>query len=187
MPSFPLTSGRRAGYLQRYALHSPPTMRRIFVDTEWTAVPWSSASALLWIGLADEEGQSFCGLSSEARVVAGNEKYVSDLLQLITPEVPRLSRSELAAAVEAFCGPVDEFWAWIPTPESFAAWSKLGDSAQETYQRCKDIDLQMLRTLVAPWPKTWPDGLQDLNAAAIAAGVPTPARAANHLHPRVHA
>jgi len=162
-------------------------MRRVFIDTEWTAVPWSSASDLLWIGLSDEAGRSWCGLSSEARVDPANEKYVSDLLQLITPDIPRLARVELAQAVQQFCGPVDEFWAWIPTPESFAVWSRLGDTALEVYQACRDIDLQMLRALVAPWPENWPTSLQDLNAAAVAAGVPIPPRAANHLHPRIHA
>ena len=162
-------------------------MRRVFIDTEWTAVPWSSASDLLWVGLADEDGLSWCGLSSEARVDPANEKYVSDLLQLITPEVPRHTRTELSTAVQSFCGDVHEFWAWIPTPENFAAWSRLGDAALDVYQRCRDIDLQMLRALVVPWPRTWPNSLQDLNAAAIAAGVRVPPRAANHLHPRVHA
>ena len=162
-------------------------MRRVFVDTEWTAVPWSPASDLLWIGLADENGQSWCGLVSDAQIDPANERYVSDLLQLITPEVPRLTRTKLAAAVEAFCGDVDEFWAWIPTAESFAAWSRLGESACDTYQRCRDIDLQMLRSLVNPWPTNWPNRIHDLNAAAVAAGVKLPPRAVNHLHPRVHA
>lgn len=161
-------------------------MRRVFIDTEWTAVPWSPACDLLWIGLADEDGQSWCGLCSEARVDPAHEKYVSDLLQLITPDVPRLSRAALATAVRGFCGDVDEFWAWIPTLESFAAWSRLGNEASDVYRRCRDIDLQMLRALIRPWPVAWPDGLQDLNAAAAAAGVPIPPRTANHLHPRVH-
>lgn len=160
--------------------------RRIFVDTEWTAVPWSSGAELLWIGLADESGKSWFALSAEAKVLPGNEKYVSDLLQLITPEVPRLSRAELSSAVQRFCGHVGEFWAWIPTLESFANWSKLGDAASEVYQRCRDIDLRMLRTLVTPWPASWPAELHDLNAAAAAAGVQLPPRARNHLHPRVH-
>lgn len=162
-------------------------MRRVFVDTEWTAVPWSRAAELLWIGLADENGLSCCGLVSDAQIDPANEGYVSDLLQLVTPEVQRLTRIELAAAVEAFCGHVDEFWAWIPTPESFAAWSRLGESAFDTYRRCRHIDLQMLQSLVKPWPTNWPIGIHDLNVAAVAAGVQLPPRAVNHLHPRVHA
>jgi len=162
-------------------------LRRVFVDTEWTAVPWSSASDLLWIGLADEDGQSWCALSADARVEPGNERYVADLLELITPDVPRLARSELAGAVLDFCGHVDEFWAWIPTPGRFSEWSRLGEAALEVYKTCRDIDLQMLQALVTPWPNTWPNTLQDLNVAAVAAGVELPPRAVNFLHPRVHA
>lgn len=162
-------------------------MRRIVVDTEWTAVPWSASADLLWIGLADESGRSWCGLMSDTRVDPEYQQYVSDLLRLATPDVPRLTRAELANAVEAFCGSVDEFWAWVPTPESFATWSRLGDLAYETYQRCRDIDLQMLRSLIGTWPKGWPDDVHDLNAAAVASGVTPPERPPNFLHPRVHA
>ena len=161
--------------------------RRIFVDTEWTAVPWSATADLLWIGLADEDGQTWCALSSDAHVDSADKKYVSYLLRIITPDVPRLSRVEISKAVQAFCGHVDEFWAWIPSPESFVQWSKLGGDAMEVFTKIRDIDLQMLRSVVAPWPVTWPDSLQDLNAAATAAGVEVPPRAPNYLHPRVHA
>lgn len=162
-------------------------IRRVFVDTEWTAVPWSGESSLLWIGLADDDGRTWCGLSSDAPVAPANQKYVSDLLALITPDVPRLARAALAAAVRDFCGRVDEFWAWIPTLESFTEWSGLGGAASDVYLRCRDIDLQMLQGLITPWPPSWPSRLQDLNAAALAAGVQLPVRALNHLHPRVHA
>jgi hypothetical protein len=45
----------------------------------------------------------------------------------------------------------------------------------------------MLQALVDPWPPAWLGRLHNLNAAAIAAGVAIPPRAANYLHPRVHA
>lgn len=90
--------------------------RRIFLDTEWTAPPWSEGSEL-------------------------------------TPDEPRLAREALAAAVIDFCGRVDEFWAWIPTLKSFREWSGLGEEAAEVYARCRDVDLQMVRSLVQPWPQ----------------------------------
>ncbi len=43
-------------------------MRRIFIDTEWTAEPWTPGSELMWIGLADEQGQSWYGISSEVEL-----------------------------------------------------------------------------------------------------------------------
>jgi hypothetical protein len=82
---------------------------------------------------------------------------------------------------------VDEFWAWIPTRERFSEWSGLGEEAAEAYAKWWDVDLQMVRSLVRPWPGGWPDRLLDLNAAAVEAGVEVPPRAVNHLHPRVHA
>jgi len=161
--------------------------RRIFLDTEWTAVPWSDRSELMWIGLADEEGRSWYGISSEVEIDPSTNDFVSGVFRLITPEEPRLSRAQLATAVVDFCGAVDECWAWIPTLERFAEWFHLGDEATELFTRYWDVDLQMLRALVSPWPTGWPYRLLDLNAAAVAAGVQIPPRAVNHLHPRVHA
>lgn len=98
-----------------------------------------------------------------------------------------MSRAQIAAAVVDFCGQVDEFWAWIPTLERFAEWFRLGDEAAQVFEKWWDVDLQMLRALVDPWPAGWPSRLQNLNAATVAAGVEIPPRAVNHLHPRVHA
>ena len=113
--------------------------RRIVVDTEWTAVPWSPAADLLWIGLADEDGQDWCALSSDAAIDPVHDPYVAALLRIITPDVPRLCKAEMSTAIQAFCGQVDEFWAWIPTPQSFAPWSKLGDCALAAARRWRLI------------------------------------------------
>jgi hypothetical protein len=161
--------------------------RRVFLDTEWTAVPWSSSADLLWIALSDEAGRKWCGICSEAKVDPAYEKYVSDLMQLVGDDIPRLARHQLRAAVLEFCKEVTEFWSWIPTQEGFAAWSKLGESAATVYRQCRDIDMQMLRSLVSPWPPGWPSDLNDLNQAATLSGAALPVRAKNHLHPLVHA
>jgi hypothetical protein len=161
--------------------------RRIFLDTEWTAPPWSEHSELMWIGLADESGRSWYGISAEAKIDTSNNEFVAGVFGLIDPSESRMSRQELAEAVLDFCGEVDEFWAWIPTIERFAEWFHLGDEAAELFAKWWDIDIQMLQGLVKPWPHVWPRVLNNLNAAAIATGVDIPLRAANHLHPRVHA
>ena len=160
---------------------------RIFVDTEWTAAPWAKESELMWIGLADEAGRSWYGISSEVEIDPAANDFISGAFRLITPDEPRLTRHELAAAVVDFCGDVDEFWAWIPTQESFAKWFELGEEAAELFAGYWDYDLQMLRSLVQPWPDGWPDHLMNLNTAATEAAVEPPPIAENHLHPRVHA
>jgi hypothetical protein len=161
--------------------------RRIFLDTEWAAPPWSEQSELMWIGLADEEGRSWHGISSEAEIDPSNNEFVAGVFGLIAPNEPRMSRQQLAEAVLNFCGNVDEFWAWIPTVERFAGWFRLGSEAAAVFARWLDTDLQKLQALVDPWPNAWPRRLHNRNAAAIAHGVEIPPRAANHLHPRVHA
>lgn len=161
--------------------------RRIFLDTEWTALPWSKNPELMWIGLADENGRSWYGISSEVDIDPTTNDFISGVFKLITPDETRMTRQELAAAIIDFCGDVDEFWAWIPTQESFADWFGLGDEAAEIYAKYWDWDLQMAQALVQPWPEGWPNRLLNLNTAATEAGVTIPPRAPNHLHPRVHA
>lgn len=160
--------------------------RRIFLDTEWTRAPWAEQSELLWIGLADEEGRSWYGISSEVEIDPSTNDFTPGVFRLITPDEPRLTRKELAAAVIEFCGEVDEFWAWIPTQERFTEWFRLGEAGAELYAKYRNVDLQMLQALVQPWPAGWPNSLMNLNAAAVEAEVEIPPRAVNHLHPRVH-
>jgi hypothetical protein len=163
-----------------------PMPRRIFVDTEWNAPPWLPNCELQWIGLADEVGRIWYGISSEVEIDPATNDFVKGAFRIISPDEPRMTRAQLAQAVTAFCAGVDEFWAWVPTRESFAAWSGLGDKAGEVFDQVWDIDLQMLQGLVKPWPAGWPTRLHNLNSAAVAAHVEIPPRAENHLHPRVH-
>lgn len=158
--------------------------RRIFVDSEWTAPPWSPETELLWIGLADEAGSSWSAVSAEVDL---GRLVGSKLVELIPADEPRLRRPELASAVTQFCGDVDEFWAWVPTIESVAEWFGLGAEASELHARYWDVDLQMLQSLVEPWPEEWPRELSDLTATATSAGVEIPERSPDHLNPRVHA
>lgn len=161
--------------------------RRIFLDTEWTGLPWSNQSELMWIGLADDAGRSWYGISSEVVIDPTTNAFVSGAFRLIAPDEPRLTNQELATAVKEFCGEVNEFWAWVPTRERFVEWFGLDEEVEALYTNYWDVDLQMLRALVQPWPASWPTRLLDLNAAAVEAGVSIPPRAENHLHPRVHA
>ncbi|NND84175.1 MAG: hypothetical protein HKN46_03410 [Acidimicrobiia bacterium] len=158
--------------------------RRIFVDTEWSAPPWSAECELMWVGLADEEGNAWCGVQEGADL----DGFRGDLMRAVAPLVKHeqvFSREGLATAVREFCGPVDEFWAWLPSLERFAAYFGLGDEAEDLFTRHWDVDLAMLRDLVVPWPEGWPERLCNLGAAA--EGIELPERQPDHMHPRVHA
>ena len=158
--------------------------RRVFVDTEWTAAPWASGSRLLWVGLADESGALWSAVDADIDLgpLAGGA-----IAPLIQPDEPRLTRAEMRAAVVEFCGEVDEFWAWVPSEESVAAWFDLGDEAAELFGGYWDIDLQHLQALIDPWPDKWPGELCNLRPIAEELGVELPERRPDHLNPRVHA
>ena len=60
--------------------------RRLFLDTEWTAAPWSAPAELMWIGLADEAGRAWYGISSEVEIDPANNAFVAGAFRLITPD-----------------------------------------------------------------------------------------------------
>lgn len=62
--------------------------RRVFVDTEWTAAPWLGAAELMWIGLADEAGRSWYGISSEVEIDPTTNPFVSGAFRLIDRDEP---------------------------------------------------------------------------------------------------
>jgi hypothetical protein len=163
--------------------------RPIFLDTEWTAPPWAPQAQLMWVGLADEDGRAWYGISSEAPIEPQRNAFVAGAFKLIDPHEPRMDRAALAAAVRDFCGDrVDAWWVWVPTRASFAAFFGLEEAeAAALHARWWNVDLQLLQALVQPWPAGWSKEAHDLQAAAAAAGVAIPPRAPDHLHPRVHA
>lgn len=73
--------------------------RRIFVDTEWTAPPWSADRELSWVGLADEVGSAWSAVAADIDLerLAGSE-----IVSLMPADAPRLGRTELVAAVVEF-------------------------------------------------------------------------------------
>lgn len=159
-------------------------MRRIFLDTEFKNLPWSGHSELLWVGLADEEGNSWSAINADVAI----DDHASDFTRRVvaarmTPDEPRLPQDKLASAIQEFCGAPDEFWAWCPTVELLADFFGLGDEAPSAFARFWDWDLQLLRRVVTPWPAGWPTALLDLNALARQARVAPPRNDSAH-HPR---
>ena len=158
-------------------------VRRIFLDTEFKNLPWTGHSDLLWIGLADDEGNSWSAINGDVVI----DEHASDFTRTVvaprmTADEPRLSRRELDRAIRDFCGSPDEFWAWCPTVEVLAGAFGLGDNAPAAFDRFWDWDFQLLRRVVDPWPLDWPVSLHDLNAAVRAAGVEVPPNESAH-HP----
>lgn len=162
-------------------------MRRIFIDTEFKNLPWSGYSEMLWVGLADDESNSWSAINADVAVDGHASDFTKSVVVPRMPDdEPRLHRTDLDAAIREFCGAPDEFWAWCPTVEDLASAFDLPDHAPSVRERYWDWDLQLLRRVVDPWPALWPTQLLDLNAAARAAGIRLPPNGAGH-HPRFDA
>ena len=160
-------------------------MRRIFVDTEFKNLPWTDHSELLWIGLADEAGNSWSAINTDVVLDEHASEFTRTVVADRMPsDEQRLTAAGLAAAVREFCGEiVDEFWAYGPTVEVPADLFGLDDDASEAHARYWDWDLELMRRLVDPWPAGWTTTMSDLNSAARWAQVDLPPNELAH-HPR---
>ena len=156
--------------------------RRIFLDTEFTDLPWNGTSRLLWVGLAAEDGSSWSAVNAEVAAKDAVSPFVRQhVLPHISADEPRLEPDALRSAIVAFCGRPDEFWAWCPTVDDLVSLD--APSAADAHARLWDWDFQLLRHLVDPWPDEWPTTLCDLQGLADRAGITLPENPAAH-HPR---
>jgi hypothetical protein len=159
--------------------------RRIFLDTEFTDLPWTGRSRLLWVGLAADDGSSWSALNAEVAADDAVSALVrSNVLPHVGPDEPRLTPDALRNAILDFCGCPDEFWAWCPTPEDLVSLD--APAPADTHARLWDWDFQLLRSVVDPWPHKWPVSLCDLHALATRTGITLPENPPAH-HPRYDA
>jgi hypothetical protein len=159
-------------------------MRRIFLDTEFTDLPWSGHSELLWVGLADQAGRSWSALSADVSTEAHLSEFVRDVVVPVIPaDEPRLKRTDLSSAIVEFCADVDEFWAWCPTPAVLSEVFALGQKADSAYDQYWDWDFRLLKKAVDPWPEAWPQGLHDLHRIVRERCIDVPPNEHAH-HPR---
>lgn len=158
--------------------------RRIFVDTEFKNLPWTGHSDLLWVGLADDHGNSWSAINADVAIDETASEFTRTVIvPRMTPDELRLSRAVLSAAVVEFCGQPDEFWAWCPTVDTLTTFFGLGEEGPAAYARFWDWDLQLLQRLVSPWPTGWPIELCDLNRRVREVGLEPPRNDSAH-HPR---
>jgi hypothetical protein len=157
-------------------------VRRIFLDTEFTDLPWTGRSELLWVGLVDEQGRQCSAVLADTDVGRCSDFVRTQVLPQIPAEEPRLHRGDLAALVLNFCGEVDEFWAWFPSRDDLIGFGVEEAAAGELLRRLGDWDYQLLRQIVGQAADAWPRECRDLHALADAAGIALPDNPRAH-HP----
>lgn len=157
-------------------------MRRIFLDTEFTQLPWDAPSELLWVGLVDEAGRRWSAACDEVDDADCSDFVREQVLPLLSDDEPRLSRAELATRVVQFCGDVEEFWAWFPSADDVVSLGAPPPMAVQILQRYADWDYQLLCGLVAGHSVSWPQHCRDVHALARRTGITLPTNPLPH-HP----
>jgi hypothetical protein len=155
--------------------------RRIFLDCEFLDLPWTEKTGLLWLGLADEQGNTWSAINSDADLSHVSQFVRDVVLPQVPSREPRLPPAEISQGVVRFCGEVSEFWAWCPTVEDLVvAFGLSAADAATAHAHYWDFDFQLLQGIMDPWPTRWPTRLRDLNDLASRSGLTLPA--AEHAH-----
>lgn len=155
-------------------------MRRVFLDTEFTDLPWTGRSELLWVGLACSDGRSFGGLCADTDVSLSSTFVRAHVLPRVTADVVRMSRRDLARAVVEFADPVDELWAWCPDEAGVSTSAY----RPRTRRRSGTVTATGTSSCCAPWSTHgrvgWTAACRDLADLARRSGIELPP------NPRAH-
>jgi hypothetical protein len=152
---------------------------RIFVDIEFTHLPWTGRSTLFWVGICDDSGVIYSAVNSDVDLGDTSDFVRERVLPMIPADEPRLDTAALAAGVRGFCREADVFWAWQPSKADIAGFGRT--DAAVLHHRYTDWDLQLLRTLTGESAPPW-DRCHDLHHLADTTGVTLPANPHAH-HP----
>lgn len=152
-------------------------MRRIFIATEVTHLPWTGRSELFWVGLADEGGDSFSAVNSDVDLSTSSPFVQIHVAPLIPVHEARMRTDELRAAVRHFCRQVTEFWVWPPSAADLQAHGFATGDASILRDSYADRDLRLLRKLAGKTAGAW---LRCHDLHEYAADADVPARPAVH-------
>lgn len=154
---------------------------RIFTDTEFTHLPRTGRSALLWVGLCDDAGDTFSAVNADVDLA---DRYAFVRARVL-PKIPtgetRQDTAALASAVRHLCD-VTEMWAWQPSIAGIASYGFDPADAAAQHTRYTDWHLHPLRPLTGETMPPWQHCL-DLHRLADDAPAPLPASPHAH-HPR---
>ena len=157
--------------------------RRIFIDAEFTALPWEANAGLLWLGLADESGRTWSAVNRDVDLSTVGEFSQNHVVPQIPLEEPRLTMAEMAPEVIRFCGSRVEFWAWCPTETDIASLGVRDSDVSAMRAAHWDFDFVLLRRVIPVWSSRWSPTCGDVQEFARMQGLRRVPRNAHPHHP----
>lgn len=121
----------------------------IFIDTEFSKLPWEKNSNLLSIGLYTEKGDSYYAVIDSIEQNEMSPFVKDNVLPFLIKEPNKKTRSQISNDIEELLNKYLElkFWAQFPTIDWLTKFGFGEDDAKEIFTKYADWDFQLFKRL----------------------------------------
>lgn len=121
----------------------------MFIDTEFTCLPWEGSSELISIGVVLEDGSEYYGCSSEFDCEGTSEFVKNNVLKHLPENQSRKSLQSIGKDIDEFIGhkEIGSVWAVFPTFQQIENLCRGSKPASDIHREFADWDFQLLQRL----------------------------------------
>ena len=137
----------------------------VFIDTEFTCLPWEFTSQAVSIGIFCENGDEYYGCISDFDVT-NLSQFVKDK---VIPLLPAVSQRKPKEIISSEIGQffqaknVSRVWAVFPTLQQIQNMYDGNGDLHTIYAKYADWDFQLLKGFLSPLPNDFPTFCSDLS------------------------
>jgi len=144
----------------------------LFIDTEFTCLPWCERSQLISIGVYFEDGVEYYACSSEFDLSSVSEFVLNCVVPLLPEKEHRKTEAAIGAELEEVISTksITNVWAVFPTLDQLKTMYRGTLSMQELHSKYADWDFQLMNRLMHSLPANYPQNCNDLSPLIQALG-----------------
>ena len=137
----------------------------VFIDTEFTCLPWNIGSQLISIGVYFEDGEEYYACSAEFDLSSASEFVLNN----VVPQLPEINQRKTEATIgtelkEAISARnIANVWAVFPTIEQLKNMYVGTLSIRELHSKYADWDFKLMNSLIHSLPANYPKKCNDLS------------------------
>lgn len=123
----------------------------LFLDTEFTRLPWLDGSELISIGIVLENGEEYYGCSSESNLDNSSEFVRNHVLEGLPSMANRETLVEIGCGIDDLITGKDitSVWAVFPTLEQLSCLYTGAQSVEVIHTQYADWDFQLFKNLAS--------------------------------------
>lgn len=121
----------------------------IFLDTEFSKLPWEKGSQLISVALVDETGKGYSACLDDIDLNNVSEFVKEKVIPYLPKETDRKSRELISKEVENLLGDKEDlvFWAVFPTKKQLLNYGLTEEKSEGLYNKFADYDFQLFKGL----------------------------------------